>query len=82
MPVICCSAVLSMSLMKEIVKSAKEMLLVNSKLHHFVLLVKNYVRKQENSLMISGSNHQYLINCWHVLNIPENYKNTRLRNCI
>jgi len=55
------------------VKSAKEMLLVNNKLHHFVLLVKNYARKQDNSLMFSGSNHQYLINCWHVLNILEIY---------
>jgi hypothetical protein len=62
-----------MLLTKEIVKSAKEILLLNDELHNFVLLVKNYVRTQENSLMISGCNHQYLINCWHVLNIPENY---------
>jgi hypothetical protein len=65
--------VLSVLSMKKIGKSAKEMLLVNNKLEHLVLLVKKYMRKQENSLMISGSNHQYLINCWHVLNIAGNY---------
>jgi hypothetical protein len=58
---------------KEIFKDAKELLLVNNKLDHFILFVRDHVRKQENSLMIIGCNHLHLTTCWLVLNIPEYY---------